>query len=499
MTDRKAFGLLAAAVVLAAAFRFSGLGFYNDDYPLLLAMERAAASGTGLFSGFLDAFASLFLARPLSLALIPAVYSAFGDAPLPYHALLRAFELTAAWQVLRLLEAEGVERRTALLSALLFVLYPNHDAARCWPSGLVAQGGLAATLAGLSLYRRGARAAGTGLFLAAMLFYEASSFLWLLLPLSAWARDRRAGLLSALRPSWPLAAAFAAGAAWARAVVPLAFAVERHPPSLSPAHALKVLTAGFEVTYANRLAHGLARSAQWAAGALSPLEWALFALAAAALGLAAYRLARDSAAPPPVPLLALSGAAFLLGYAPYFFDSTYLPAAFSANNRLNLTASVGGAAFFAWAAARWRAGGPWLAGSLAGAFLLANWASNGQYAAAYALQREVVRGTLSRLPAGAKTVLLYGIPERVGSAVVFESTYDYDGLLALSGARVAGKVGQGRMRFESGRAVLMWYGETSLSYAGLYGYDHASGRLEALPDAPAAEAFAAAARARLAP
>lgn len=494
MTERRATALLAAAVVLAAAFRFSGLGFYNDDYAHLAGLARAAASGAGLLRGYYAEFAGLLLTRPLELLFFPGFYALAGTHAAPYHLLSRLLEAFIAWQFFRWLEAEGVARPTALLAALFVALYPNHDAARCWPSGLVAQGGLAGTLWALRLYRSGLRPAGAILFLGAMLYYEAPALLFLCVPLLAWLKDRRAGPVPAALSAWPLAAAFAVGALWQRVVVPLSLAAERHPVSLSPGHALKVLTTGFELTFANRLAHGLARGAQAAAGSFSALDWTVFVFAAAALASWAFLLAADAEPQTAAPLLPLAGAFFLLGYAPYFFDAAYMPEAFSANNRLNLTASLGGASALAWLAARWRKGGPALAGLLAAAFLLENWASNAQYADAYARQREVLAAVTPLIPADAKTLLLYGIDERVGSAVVFESTFDFEGALALRGRTLKARVGQGRMHYEKEAAVLDWYGRDSLAYDGLYAYDHRARRLERLPDADTALAFAARAK-----
>ncbi|TBR25117.1 hypothetical protein EPO15_02735 [bacterium] len=477
MTDRRAALLLAAAVLLAAAFSFSGLGFYNDDYALLSALARGS---------FTQEFAGLFYTRPLDVPFFGGLFAAFGTTPWPYHLLSRLLDLAAAWAFHRWLREEGADGPTALLAALFFALYPNHDAARCWPSGLVAQGGLAATLGALLLFRTH-RALGALAFLGAMLFYEAPSFLVAAVPLAAWLRER--DLKKALLPAWPLAAAFAVGAFWQRVLVPLTLAAERHPVSLSPSHALKVLGAGFELTFANRLAHGLARGAQAATGSFSGAEWALFALAGAALAFWAARLALEAEAGPP--LLPLAFALFILGYVPYFFDASYMPTAFSANNRLNLTGALGGSLFFAWACARWRRGGPVLAGALAGLFLLENWASNGQYAAAYGRQQEILAAAVPLIPPDAKTLLLYGFEERVGSAVVFESTYDFDGALSLRGARVSARVGQGRMRYDEDAPRLVWYGEAPLSYSGLYAYDHAARKMTALPGPAAAREFLA--------
>lgn len=480
---RRAAGFLAGAVVISAAFRFSGLGFHNDDYALLAALGRAQP--TGLLHGFAAEFAGIFYTRPLDLLFIPWTYALFGASPLPYHVLARLLDLACAWQFYRWLREEGLEDKVSLLAALFTALYPNHDAARSWPQGLVAQAGLAGTLWGLRLFRSGYRALGPLVFFATMLHYEASSLLAFSVPLLAWLKERK----STLRHSWPILAAFAIGSAWQRVLAPMIFAVDRHPMSFSPSHVLKVLSTGFECTFANRLAHLLSRGAQFAWETFSPVEWALCLVATAAIALSASRLATESERPAPLPALPLLFMLFFLGYAPYFFDITYMPTVFSANNRLNLTSALAGALFFAWLSARWRKGGPALAAILAAAFLLTGWASNAQYAEAYQRQKMILDEIEPLLPADAKTLLLYGFEERVGAAVVFESSYDLAGALWLRGHALKALVGQGRMRYEQASAVFVWYGEDRLSYAGLYAYDHAAKKMTALTDLAKAGKF----------
>ncbi|MBI3298937.1 MAG: hypothetical protein HYZ75_12275 [Elusimicrobia bacterium] len=465
---RRAAGLLAATVLAAAVFRFWALGFYNDDYALLAALARAEPDG--LLRGFAAEFAKLFWSRPLDILFFPGLYALFGAHPLPYHVMARLLDLACAWQFYRWLKEEGVGDNTALLAGIFVALYPNHDATRLWPSGLVAQTSLAGTLWGLRLFRRRDRAAGCLVFLASMLLYEAPSLLVLTAPLLAWLKDRK----SALRTTWPLLAAFTVGAAWQRVIVPLAFAVERHPVSLSPGHAFKVLGTGFECTFANRLAHFIAKGTQFAWGSFSAFDWAVCLLVAGALAVQAKSLAKRYEPPRASPALPLALALFLLGYAPYFFDASYMPTVFSANNRLNMTGALGGALFFAWLSGRWQKRGPVLAGLLAAAFLLTGWTSNAQYAQAYSKQKEILDALEPQLPPDAKMILLYGFPERVGAAVVFESAFDLEGALALRGHRVKARVGQGRMRYEKESAVFVWYGEEKIPYDGLYIYDHAT-------------------------
>src|SRR6185312_3690075 len=88
-------------------------------------------------------------------------------------------------------------------------------------------------------------------------------------------------------------------------------------------------------------------------------------------------------------------------------------------------------------------------------------------------------------------VLLYGIQERVGTGVVFESTYDFDGALQLRGLPFGPQrlIGQGRTRFEKEHAVMTWFGETPVPYDHLYAYDASIGLFERLPDQRAGNEF----------
>jgi hypothetical protein len=301
------------------------------------------------------------------------------------------------------------------------------------------------------------------------------------------------------------AAASAAPLAWLagliayqRVLVPRLIAGERHPMSLSLAHGVQVFLSGAECTVFNRLTHKIAKAAAYAAGHFGPGGWLWWAAGVAAAAWACARLSGNGSRPPR-RLAWLGLGFFVLGYAPYVLDATYSPEIFNAVNRVNLVGSLGGAAWLAWACARVASAARparWLAPVLIAAFLLADMASNAQWADASRLQEEILTALdapLRRAPR-ARFLLLYGTPGTIGSAVVFDSTYDLDGALAMRGADAPhGFRAEGSVRFEPAGALRTVSPPLRIPYDGLYAYRH-SDRAFARIDGPAAgAAFLAAA------
>jgi len=493
LSESRAFWVLALCTAAAAGFRLLSLGFYNDDYVILATLERAGS--TGLIRAFHAGFAS-FAARPLDLLYYPALFRVFGLHPWPYHIFADLLVLATAWNLYRLLRELEVAPPTALLAALLAALYPNHDATRNWLGGTIAACALAGTVFSMRFYARWLKSGSLRELLVSLAALIASALLYeapVLLPLGLILVNARP-----LRRHVPLLAAIAAVLLYQRILSWLAIGPERHGLSLDPVHAFKVMTAGFECTFFNRLVHLVGRSISFAWADFSPGEISLLLLSCLSLFVFCRRLLRADPGAPPKMLLWLGLGFFVLGYAPYAFAARfgYVPAMFSESNRLNLQASLGGALIFAWCCARWRASGV-PAALLLSAFLLATWSSNAQWTRAYSLQQEILGAVGPHLGRTApKHLLIFGFPNNVGSATVFQSTYDFDGALYLRYRRpdLRGLVGEGRVRFEEDSAVLRWYGETPVPYDALYAYRHSDGMFRQIRDRQDGEAFLASAR-----
>lgn len=519
--------LLSAAVAAGFCFRLTSIGFYNDDYPWL-EMWGMAPSQTpwGIAAYWVSEHAAQWF-RPATILLHPLEYWLFGLHALPYQLALLAIHVALSLTLFRFLEDEGVGGGAAGLAAVAAGLYPNHDATRHWACLTGAPLALLATLASLLWYRAWQRGRGPAHLLASLaafafgtLLYEAAALL-AALPLFLDWRDRvekgaspKDAALPALLTALPLLGLLGAIVAYQRGIVPRYVIAERHPVSLSPAHVLKVLLSGLECTIANRLLHFIGRSAAYAARSFSFSDWAMWAIAAAGLARVVVQGApalkgspgQVPGAAPPAPssarlaLLPLLGLGFfVLGYAPYFFDGTYAPVVFAQVNRVNMVASLGGACWLAWLYER---GGAWSGKACAAvlvAFLLASWSSSAQWADAYGLQREAIEKLRGRLgaPGEPRTILLYGLQDSLGSATVFQSTYDFDAALRLAtkDRALKGLVGQDRVSFRDDAAVLSWFGEVALPYRALYAFDFPSGRLDRISGRAAGERFLASLRA----
>ncbi|MDD5657266.1 MAG: hypothetical protein PHF00_08440 [Elusimicrobia bacterium] len=488
---------LAAAVLTLGLFRASGLGFYNDDYVLVAAMDRPGSFFAAL-RGLSAGCGGLFSTRPLDLPYYAGLYALFGLRPLGYALFSIALQLALAWNFYRLLREWYIPTEAALLGALLAGLHPSHDSTRLWVSASIATTSLLGTVLALRLHNRwlerrdrAAQAAALAVFGAATLVYEAAAPLVLLAAWMPLRRARRQGL------SWPRAAKQTLGScaalwsffilivAYQRLWIPWSSGLERHPMSLNPSHVLKVVASGLECSLGNRLLHLISRQASFALDFFGPPQWALLILAVAALAWLCIRLLRRAPALDSWTC-GLGAAWFLLGYAPYFLDRTYTPSIFDLTNRINLASSFGAALILAWAFSRlrdaaWpaaRLAAPALLAVLVSGFLLAGWSSNAQWSRAYSLQREVLR-SLTAEPQGSRPgpVLVFGVPGGVGSATVFSSGYDLDCALLLQRppSPLKAHLAQGVASFEPRAAVVGGFRGGDLPYANLRAYDHGTG------------------------
>ena len=495
--------VLASAAV-STIFGIGSLGFYDDDWSWLARMAGSAdPSWLGTAAHFARAETSLWF-RPLNFLCLPGLFSLFGTSALPYHLVIAALIAWGGIAFWRWLEEEGFSRETSALAALFFVLWPNHDAARHWICIYSSPAAMALTLEAVRMRRRRPLASALTLIAGGLLYEAAMTLALAPFFLEAW-RARRRGLVPAIRSAaascLPLLTGFTAVAVWQRALCPLWLHPERHPMSVHPGHALKVFYSGLECQVLNRLWHLLARQASWAWSHFSPFDWLAWLAAASGLAFLCPRLLPAAADDEDAPALAIS--LFVLGYAPYILDKDYTPAVFSPINRINFVPSLGAALLAAWALRRLGACGGRRAraaalacAALFAAFLLATWPANAQWGEAARRQRQILDALAPRLgalPAGRATLLLYGFDNYIGTAPVFNSTYDLNAALALiRGSRdVKALIGQGRVRFEDDRAVMSWFGDVDIPYKNLYIYRHDAGRFSAAPDRGAAEAFLA--------
>jgi hypothetical protein len=513
---RGAPALMILCAVVAAAFgpKLTSLGFYNDDWGWLPhIVDPGSRTILGLAQAFWRSETGGFAARPAGLVYFPFLFRFFGLHCALYQTLYLGIDVAVAWNFYRLLVEEGAPRSQALLAGVFSALYPNHDATHHWMTDSAAPFALAGVLWAVRAFRGARRdgscvrqcAAGV-IYVFSALLYESSALLALLPAVLEFRdllfRDRAvfvAARESILKNAAPISL-LAGVVVFQRIIVPEFLGLEAHPMSLNPAHAAHVFQAGFECTFFNRLVDLMFRSSRYAVRSFGIVEWIIFACSA--LALAAWELSSRKLSESPgglLPVLAIT--LFVLGYAPYVFDAKYTPSIFDPTNRVNMTSSLGGAAWWAWLAGRLgcsarqrvrRAGAVGTCLLLSG-FLLADQVSGVQWAGAAETQRSIMSDIVPRLRPipGPAAVLLFGAPDRVGSGSVFESTYDFNGALRLHSGRndLLGEIGSGRIRFEKKEAVLNWYGSRPFSYERLYAYDASRRLLIRIADQRAGEEF----------
>lgn len=402
----------------------AGMGFYHDDWPLFVALERGRRAGTGSLAALMADYPNL-LYRPFDALLWAGEHALFGLKPLGWHLVAAALLAATAALIASLARLRGASPRTAAAAALLFLAWPNKDSVQFWPAMTLtlcaAVLWLTAEHARLSYESRGGpgRAAACALaFLACLGFYEQCFFL----PLS-WLLDPPADKAAASRRR-RLAALTAAGVAlWilARVSLPrLAGIAYPRPFGFSPSHiALTVLGMP--------RAHG--PEAFWAALREARLQLGADPLGAAASFALPWLALLLPAAPSPAP-----GKKSSPGYGLGLFAFAYLPLALSdyrpvplgPENRLNFLPAIGLAlAAASWWEGRARSAKAWTAVlAAAGLLLVGSGGTALLWVDASRRQEEVLSAVASRAgewPADRELILR--LPEVLagGRAPVFAS------------------------------------------------------------------------------
>ncbi len=176
--ERKDFvilGLILAAYAccfLPICFR---VGFYLDDWLTFWNLHFAPHNFFDLLkASFSD---PRMVTRPLQCVYYASTYFLFGDRPLGYHLVNFAFEfLSATFLYLGLKRLSG-SRFVATLSALIFLVYPSHDATHYWiGAGLGPGFGLTLYLASFCLCMHAFTSKRRLLYVMAIATYAMSAF-----------------------------------------------------------------------------------------------------------------------------------------------------------------------------------------------------------------------------------------------------------------------------------------------------------------------------------
>lgn len=526
MTSRertRAFWLLGAALFVSFRLFILDTGLYHDDWILL---EHTIDGGS--WWGAVQVFAAKgILARPLQAFIYPLLYSLAGAAPASGQALLFVLDWLEAFLLYLLIARLTRSEKAALLAAGLCVLFPNRAVMHVWISNAFQPMAHVALLAGflahLNWMESGKKvwlAASLSCYLVSLLCYESAAFLPLMLAGAFWTRMRLDGtapfpaLKKSLAPLAPFILPLAAALWWQRQGVQLFFP-DAGIKALSPSvyHFVKAYAAGV---------HCLTTGVLLAAARTLPEAWSQWPwplkLAWPAAAAALWILLRPSLkydGPDGRTALILLGAgagAFVGSYAPFALSGTYTPQFFGLMSRTNGSGAWAGGLMLAAAltALSSRAesgqrgssqkgigglGGRSAASALLalvlGVFTWTNWQFAREWANSWTLQRKIIAQAAPQaknLPPSA-TVLLNGIPRYLGSAVVFDASWDFAYALRASLGRkdISGNVVSHRMSFEAEGAVERTAGQviwTRPYAAGLYLYDYGRDTLVRLDGPP---------------
>jgi hypothetical protein len=504
-----ALALLVAISFLPYVFR---LGFYSDDWAFLAVLDAGAQQGfAGLFAT-LSENPNLH-ARPVQTVHMMLLHEAFGLEPLGYHLVNSATLVAAA--VLMYLASRRLELSAgaAFAAALIFVLSPSYTTNRFWFAafGYV----LMMAFYFLSLYadlralpgdrgkvQWGWKAVALGALALCALGYEVAIPLLIgnLALLAAVARRRGREHGNGLRRS--TAVAFF-GSNVLVLVGILAFKV---------ATAVGAGLFGGPLEHAARLARsaGLVQFGSYGLALPSTTSWAFgeadagMVVAAAVVGLSAwaylellFRRPGTCAGVGTLRLLVWSLLALVLGYAIFLTTGRFSGASTGINNRINIGGAFGvgllvvaalglAARPTGWASAR-RALSSSAIGLLSFCFVLTVGAVSTYWIDAYRDQQAIVariEDALPTVPPGATIILAGQCPYR-GPAIVFESSWDLSGALALrsGGEPVAANVVTPRLEVERSGLTATIYDEDDGRYPfgrELYLYDDREGSIHVL-------------------
>ncbi|HAM36083.1 MAG TPA: hypothetical protein DEB40_11630 [Elusimicrobia bacterium] len=452
--------ILALIVLELVSFGFFAhrMGFYQDDWSTAeFCLHAADKSLFGMVRAFNDNMVrngTAWYIRPVNILYYPLLCWGGKLAFWRYQAAIMAQEaLIAVFLFLALRLANG-GIGLPLLTAGLFLIFPNHGATHHWYSAAVtpAMAFCAAAFwayaAWLERKRPWLLGGSLALFMLAALSYEAVVPLALFFPFLGFMRDRRLAVPG--QGAWAMAAK--RFAPFGAAIVMLMLyhqGVQAWGPrslprrmAFDPLFILQVLGKGVECNTSAVIdlcrrylldARSHFYLGQWAAAILSG-------------GIAAMVFERAHAQQEdrldwawPLGALGLLLAANL----PYALSADrYMPHVFDVQNRVNMAPSLAGAMLWAWAlwesprlAPRWaRSMRMGLVGLVVSGFTIANWHNAWQWSESWRLQREVLDGIKnagSTLPEGPVVVILDGAPSEVGQVPVFNESHAFDPALKL--------------------------------------------------------------------
>ena len=447
---------LAGLVALSVVLYTDGLGFYSDDWAFLRILDTTSdRSYPGLVRSLYDG--DVFIRqRPVQVAYLGALYSAFGVEPLGYHVVNAVVLIAIAVLLYFVVRELGQPRVLAVAVAAVYGLMPNYSSDRFWIAAHQATLSvlflLVGVLAALHGLRAGRVAASTltvvavAALAASGLAYEVTiPLLVLVLGLLVF-RTRRLGLLE---PGRRVRALSLIGANVATLGALVAFKVETS------------IRVGVDQPYGDYLGDLVSGTLRVDLGVYGlALPYVLFwivrhAADAAVLGLGAcaagavtaylFKLHRSGLDDPRLGVRFVVGglATMVFGYAIFLVPTVVSFSSASLGNRIRIGAALGTAAVLVGAVvliaslarkaalrhAVFAAG----VGALCGTgFIVTNTLAR-FWVSAYAEQREIVSHLQADVPAltPGSTLIIDGVCLERGGAFIFTGHRDVTGVLTI--------------------------------------------------------------------
>ncbi len=449
---------LGLVIVASLALYVHSLGFYSDDWAFLgLLHESRDQSFAGLFAAV---YTPNMWMRPVHALYLTALYWLFGLQPFGYHAVNAAVLVsigTLSYMVLREL---GQPRALALAGPLVYALLPNYSTDRFWYAAFQATLSMALYLLSLYAGLRAVRAclgvwgwqALSVLTLILSIFaYEVVLPLFILNLALVWYRSRqiRTPALHRGRSGMRVAILLLTNAmALVLVLIVKVRATTRlghETGSLGVGHIMATVRQALSVNYGVYGIYELRTLGRIVPRYPSAVGLTLGAALGLVIFVYAYRIAGQAQRDRPMVAVALrfvvAGAiVFGLGYAVFL----YIPIGFTStgiDNRVAIAAAAGVALSMVGGVAlacrlvpscRWgRALFCLIITAIATSSFLINNTLARFWIAAYRQEQRIVaamHGQMPTLPAGS-TVLLDGVCPYDGPAIIFDSTWDFQGAM----------------------------------------------------------------------
>lgn len=434
-----------------------------------------------------------FTVRPFLAMTLAFLYYFLGDNPYWYHFLNAVVEICGAFFLyLAVARLSGV-RLAALIAAIFFLLFPNHDMSHYHVTAMSAQIALSLFCAAFYFFVRGAQdARAWPLWLALLCYfiglpiYELGIPLFSLLGLSALyilrvqqAKTLKETATQTVLLLLPYVAIVVLFIVFRTVVLPAIGSSTMYKSGFELGHFFAVYKEGIILSLLPPLfMHFVGKAGEILQTGIT--RTMIFQLVGALLasGLAIFAVGRNEAIEEPpsrtagrrntlIALMIFGLIGVLAGYAPYAMAPDYMPVLDTGYNRVNQAASLGASVFFgaliAFAASFFefssrkngRAYLPCLVATLicvpfVGLFILADWQYAKAWLASSSVQRRIMAQVRQFAPEirGADSLILTGAPRYVLWAPLFDSVWDFRSMLriVLDDGTVSGGVTSDRMR-----------------------------------------------------